>query len=83
MQFGRKEALEYLAELDRALEQSRQISTVWRAKYAMENLNQPARSTLLALASSLSAYWSQMPTDTVTHKSKQPYYRRHAKGWNK
>ena len=83
MMFGRKEALEFLVELDRKHEQMRRVSAVWTMQYAMENLSQPIENTLLALANSLKASWAQMPTDTVTHKSKQPYYRRHAKGWNK
>ena len=83
MEFGRKEALEFLAELDRKHEQMRRVSAIWTMQYAMENLSQQIGNTLLALANSLKASWAQMPTDTVAHKSKQPYYRRHAKGWNK
>ena len=83
LKFGRKEALQFLAELDKKHEQMRRVSAIWAMKYAMENLSHPIENTLLALANSLKASWAQMPTDTVTHKSKQPYCRRHAKGWNK
>lgn len=83
MMFGRKEALEYLAELDKTQKQMKRVSAIWTIQYAMENLSQPVIGALLELANSLKTLSQQMPVDYEAHKEKQPYYRRHAKGWNK
>ena len=82
--FGRAEALEYLAELDRRHEQMKRISAAWNMHCAMENSRYRIRRAIAELAASLNTVQApvQLPNFTA-HQEKQPYYRRHAKGWNK
>ena len=84
MMFGRAEALEYLAELDRRHEQMKRISAAWNMHCAMENSRYRIRRAIAELAASLNTVQApvQLPNFTA-HQEKQPYYRRHAKGWNK
>ena len=82
--FGRAEALEYLAELDRRHEQMKRISAAWNMHCAMENSRYRIRRAIAELAASLNTVQApvQLP-NFIAHQEKQPYYRRHAKGWNK
>ena len=84
MKFGSAEALEYLAELDRGHEQMKRVSAAWRNYCAMENSRYRIRKAIAELAASLNTVQAPMQLPNFTaHQEKQPYYRRHAKGWNK
>ncbi len=84
MKFGRAEALEYLAELDKRHEQMKRVSAAWNMHCAMENSRYRIRKAIAELAASLNTVQAPMQLPNfIAHQAKQPYYRRHAKGWNK
>ena len=84
MRVGSAEALEYLAELDKRHEQMKRVSAAWRNYCAMENSRYRIRKAIAELAASLNTVQAPMQLPNFTaHQEKQPYYRRHAKGWNK
>ena len=80
MEFGRKEALQYLEELRIAEKEARSNAASWSFKFAMQNI----LYNLNFIADCLAFPVNKKAHDNLfSHKSKQPYYRRHAKGWNK
>lgn len=83
MGFGRKEALGFLVELETRRKQSQTNAAIWGLKFLAENYSHSSLKYAVALASCLNLHASTLPKEDVSHSSKQPYYRRHAKGWNK